>query len=280
MCTLLAFRFSVIVFLTIFLRFVNEMPTIKEFESLLDSKLQPIQTKLDGLVKQMNDNYTALQAKLDLLEARNASLEAENATLTKKLQTCETSLNNLEQYSRRECVEISGIPEVKEENTDDIVIKVGSLIGLDIEKHDISISHRLPKPSYSAAVREGPRASSNASSRAPNIIVKFVRRETRDRFYKGRKLLRDKSTRDLDLARYSENKIYISENLTQANKDIFKESLQVKKDLKYKFIWTFYGRTYLRKDSESPVVAILKLSDLDILKQDGGVHSSSANPNG
>ena len=256
------------------------MPTIKEFESLLDSKLQPIQTKLDGLVKQMNDNYTALQAKLDLLEARNASLEAENATLMKKLQTCETSLNNLEQYSRRECVEISGIPEVKEENTDDIVIKVGSLIGLDIEKHDISISHRLPKPSYSAVVREGPRASSNASSRAPNIIVKFVRRETRDRFYKGRKLLRDKSTRDLDLARYSENKIYISENLTQANKDIFKESLQVKKDLKYKFIWTFYGRTYLRKDSESPVVAILKLSDLDILKQDGGVHSSSANPNG
>ena len=169
---------------------------------------------------------------------------------------------------------------MKEENTDNIVIKVGSLIGLDIEKHDISISHRLPKPSYSAAVREGPRASSNASSRAPNIIVKFVRRETRDRFYKGRKLLRDKSTRDLDLARYSENKIYISENLTQANKDIFKESLQVKKDLKYKFIWTFYGRMYLRKDSESPVVAILKLSDLDILKQDGGVHSSSANPNG
>ena len=93
MCTLLALRFSVIVFLTIFLRFVNEMPTI------LDSKLQPIQTKLDGLVKQMNDNYTALQAKLDLLEARNASLEAENATLMKKLQTCETSLNNLEQYS-------------------------------------------------------------------------------------------------------------------------------------------------------------------------------------
>ena len=77
--------------------------------------------KLDGLVKQMNDNYTALQAKLDLLEARNASLEAENATLTKKLQTCETSLNNLEQYSRRECVEISGIPEVKEENTGTIL---------------------------------------------------------------------------------------------------------------------------------------------------------------
>lgn len=275
-----AFHFSVVVFFTISLRFANEMPTIKEFESLLDSKLQPIQAKLNDLVKQMNDNYTVLHTKLELLEARNASLEAENATLTNRLQTYETCLNNLEQYSRRECVEISGIPEVKEENTDNIVIKVGSLIGLDITKDDISVSHRLPKPSYSAAVREGPRASSNASSRTPNIIVKFVRRETRDHFYKGRKLLRDKSTRDLDLARYSENKIYISENLTQANKDLFKESLKVKKDLKYKFILTFYGRTYLRKDSESPVVAILKTSDLDILKQDGGVHSSSANQTG
>ena len=159
----------------------------KEFESLLDSKLQPLQAKLDDLVKQMNDNYTALQRKLDLLEARNASLEAENATLTNRLQSCETCLNNLEQYSRRECVEISGIPEVKDENTDDIVIKVGSLIGLHLAKNDISVSHRLPKRSYSAALREGPRqASSTSSSRAPNIIVKFVRRETRDHFYKGR----------------------------------------------------------------------------------------------
>ena len=72
----------------------------------------------------------------------------------------------------------------------------------------------------------------------------------------------------------------VAENLTQANKDLFKESLKVKKDLKYKFIWMFYGRTYLRKDSESPVVAIQKKSDLDILKQDGGVHSFPANPTG
>ena len=55
---LVAFRFSFVVFFTIYLCFENEMPTIKEFESLLDSKLQPIQAKLDDLVKQMNDNYT------------------------------------------------------------------------------------------------------------------------------------------------------------------------------------------------------------------------------
>ena len=118
-------------------------------------------------------------------------------------------------------------------------------------------------------------------ARAPNVIVKFVRRETRDHFYKGTKHSRDKSTRDLGLAIYWDNKIYLSENLTQAKKDLFKESLKVRKGLKYKFMWTFYGRTYLRKDPESPVVALQKKSDLDILKQDGGVHSfPAANPTG
>ena len=129
---LVAFRFAFVVLFTIYLCFENEMPTIncKEFEPLLDRKLQPIQAKLDDLVKQMNDNFTALQTKLDLLEARNASLVAENAPLSNRLQSCETRLNNLEQYFRRECIEISSIPEVKDENTDDIVIKVDQHYGM------------------------------------------------------------------------------------------------------------------------------------------------------
>ena len=113
-----------------------------------------------------------------------------------------------------------------------------------------------------------------------NLHLKFVRRELGDRFYKARKFLRDKTTDDLDLGLHSENKIYISENLTQINKDLFKDSLKVKKDLKYKYIWTFYGCIYLYRDSQSPAVAINKKLDLDVLKQDGRVHPSSPQPTG
>ena len=70
MYMLSAFHFSVFVFFTISLRFTYEMPSIKEIESLLDSKLQPIQAKLDDLGKQMNENYAALQKKITLLKAR------------------------------------------------------------------------------------------------------------------------------------------------------------------------------------------------------------------
>ena len=83
---------------------IKRRPSLKDLESLLESKLKPIQTqaphhsRLDALFKKVDDNYKALQARLDSLEARNASLEAENAKLVSKLQFCEASLNNLEQY--------------------------------------------------------------------------------------------------------------------------------------------------------------------------------------
>ena len=60
-----------------------------------------INSRLGDIFKKVDDNYKALKAILDSLEARNASLQAENAKLASKLQYCEASLNNLEQYSRR-----------------------------------------------------------------------------------------------------------------------------------------------------------------------------------
>ena len=59
----------------------NNKPSLKDLESLFDSKLKPIHSRLDDLFKKVDDNYKALQARLDSLEARNARLEAENANL-------------------------------------------------------------------------------------------------------------------------------------------------------------------------------------------------------
>ena len=59
----------------------NDKPSLKDLESLFDSKLKPIHSRLDDLFKKVDDNYKALQARLDSLEARNVSLEAESANL-------------------------------------------------------------------------------------------------------------------------------------------------------------------------------------------------------
>ena len=53
---------------------------------------------------------------------------------------------------------------------------MGQLIGVTIDKQDISIDHRLP----------------DTKGKKDRFIVKFVRREKRDEFYKSRKHLAGK----------------------------------------------------------------------------------------
>jgi hypothetical protein len=66
-------------------------------------------------------------------------------------------VSNIEQYSRRDCVEKSGLSEESDEDTNALTNKVGSLKGVKINESDISVSHRLPlkrqSQSYSLRLR-------------------------------------------------------------------------------------------------------------------------------
>ena len=98
---------------------------------------------------------------------------------TKKLQDLSGAHNDLEQYVRRECVEIRGIPlpsSHSKEDTNEIVLKVAKLMGVDIEDRDISISHRL----------RNSESYKGKGNKSPPIVVKFVRRISKDKFYKAR----------------------------------------------------------------------------------------------
>lgn len=151
-----------------------------------------------------------------------------------------------------------------DEDTSDLVVELGSIIGLNIKREDISVSHRLPVKMYSQAIQNKD-ALNPGRSNIPRIIVKFVRREIKDQFYHSRKKLKDKTTRDLGLSRFAENKIYISESLSRRKKELFNECLKFKREWHFKFIWTNSGKIYLRKDSTSPVRIISSLKNLEDL---------------
>ena len=93
-----------------------------------------------------------------------------------------------------------------------------------------------------------------------NLILKFVRREVRDNFYRARRNLKDKSARNLGFI--STNRIFVSESLTEMNKNLFNKCLKVRRDLGFKLIWTHMGKIKLRKDERSPVVNIHSIDDI------------------
>ena len=48
-----------------------------------------------------------------------------------------------------------------------------------------------------------------------------------------------------------DNKIFISESLTESNRELFQQCLEAKKDLNYDFVWTRNRKIYMRYESYS-----------------------------
>ena len=235
------------------------MPTLttEKLEKILDEKLSPLSEQLKealAMVNSLNTKYDKMEETLVVLQEENKALKEEHASLKAQvlssandLKSVQKSLNDLEQYTRRDSVEIRGIPlpeESQEEDTNEIVLQLSQKMGIPLERKDISVSHRIR----------------SRSSVDPAIIVKFVRREVRERLYRARKRLKSITTADFGFS--VEKKIFINESLTPKNKELFKDCLRFKKDKSYKFLWTNAGKIFLRRNTDSPVILINSSVDI------------------
>jgi hypothetical protein len=93
----------------------------------------------------------------------------------------ELRLDELEQYVRRDCLAITGIPAAVKENPMKLVQELSEVIGVDLAVSDISIVHCLPS---TRKVKD-------------RLIVKFNRRLKKQEIYARRKKLKSKRVKDL-----------------------------------------------------------------------------------
>ena len=117
----------------------------------------------------------------------NASLKAEILKSSNEVKFLKKSLNDLEQYTRRDCLEIRGIPlptlpstPTDLDQTNEVVLQIAEKIGVPMQKSDISISHRVPSRKQ---------LTDDGIPIPPAIIVKFVKREIRENLSRARKTL-------------------------------------------------------------------------------------------
>ena len=118
-----------------------------------------------------------------------------------KVVSLEINQNMLEQYGRRNNIEVSGIPDsVGDNDLEEKVISVSANVGIDVKSNDIEACHRIGK--------------SRNSSKKP--IVRFTNRKFAKQALCNRKKLKSigKSTLGFN------NDVLINENLTPVNKKI------------------------------------------------------------
>ena len=102
---------------------------VKNSQDFISSKFDEVLNAIDGL----RSNYNVLREENTQLKQRVNQLE-------NKIASIDNECESLKQYSKRDLVEVHGIPENVEEDTDDLAQHVAELIDVHLEPGDISIS--------------------------------------------------------------------------------------------------------------------------------------------
>ena len=100
-------------------------------EVLCDADIKKITDAMETLFdKKLDDLISRVVLKVtEKMAGQMEALKVENARLKDRVERLEIAADSAEQYSRRNCLRISGIAEVENESTDDIVLEMADQLG-------------------------------------------------------------------------------------------------------------------------------------------------------
>lgn len=240
----------------------------KEFlTSLFESFKQEVFSELKNHAQQLQEFKTSFEFfsnKIDEISKTTEELKVQNKEIIRENEICkqnnlkltqrvnelEVKVRDLEQYSRRNNIEISGLPKTPGENVMDILRDVGRAIGVEVAASGVVAVHRVP--TYNKA-------------RIPPIVAKFTTRDQRDAWMQGyrqkKTLMASDVNKGLPTAR-----IYIGEHLTPANKLMLKQLKDTGKELNIKYIWCREGKFFARKAEGERSVRVADVHELASIK--------------
>lgn len=175
-------------------------------------------------------------------------LKVENCNLRKQVASLGSRLDDAEQYSRRNTVEIHGIPAEKGENVATLVKTVGQALGYPVDDGMVDACHRLRG-------RDG-------SGRPPGIIVKMLRRGDAEALLQKRRVKRNLTTHDLGLTSRPAQSVYVNESLAPGRRKLLHAASQIRKEKGYKYLWIRGGKILMRKDEGERVRVVVSTDDL------------------
>ena len=160
--------------------------------------------------------------------------------------------DRLEQYTRKNSLEIHGVPESAYSTTEEVVLKLAEALEVPITPQDVEISHKLK--------RKGNKP----------IIVKFANHKIKSNIYKSRAKLKNIQVSNLfpsstAATRVAGDRIFLYENLTSYRKKIVNRANEMRRDGLLLSVWTLDGKIYVKTSPEGRPIKINDLENLENL---------------
>ena len=154
-------------------------------------------SNLCNQISKLNDTISQLHSTNEKIRSDLTVVKNVNAKLEERIISLEKSQAKSEQYSRRNNIELSGIPnDIPEDNLEKVVIGICHDSDVEIEPKDIDGCHRLPASRYSR--------DSNK-----RVIVKFVNRKHPEAMLRNKKSISNKDFSHLNV----HGKVFVSVSL-------------------------------------------------------------------
>lgn len=203
----------------------------------------------------LNQNMKEITKVLNDYGSRIRDIDDDSNTLRFDMNGLDIRIDNLEQASYMNSLEIQGVPLQEPDDPARIVCNIGTLISCTTSPDDWSNIHRqYRKPKQ---------------DKIPSIIVFFKETSKRDDFLAASKshsgiLMSKLGLNDND---QDDKFIYINEHLTNPRKKLFYAAKVFKKENGFKYLWTKNGRIYLKKDDDSQTVNVNFYTNLNRLNE-------------
>lgn len=221
---------------------VDALDEIKATVDSVEQAVQEMAKKYDEVISQMkqqNADITGLKKRVEKLEVKVNDFE---------IGKLKQELNDLDQYSRRLNLEIHGMPYHAGENLLDKLNRLADDLDVPhLSDQDVEAVHRLPPK----------RKTDNASKTetVPPILVRFFSRKIRDSWLAKKSELRK-----------TKSKIFLNENLTAQNKQLFWKMKTRAVEREYQFVWHKSGKLFVRRSPRDRVIRIITMDDLEKIK--------------
>ena len=199
---------------------------------------------LKASLKKTKDENKALKISLAALNTRLTATEKELQNQSAECEQLWENLDHLEQYSRKNSLEIHGVPQDAYTSTEHVVIKAAEALHITVEPEEIEISHKI--------------------NQGRSILVKFCSHKTKAKIYKERTKLRHVKIADLfpGYPSTAQHRIFGNENLTAFRRSLIEAANKRRKDGSLYSVWSLDGKIYVKCTPEGSPVRILTEEDL------------------
>ena len=184
-------------------------------------------------IRKVNENFVKLESEINIVKQVNT-------LLNKRVIDMERQCWANAQFSRRECLEIAGIPrDVSNENLESKVLEVFSKVGCEILSRVIEACHRL--------------------TNNDRVIVKFLQRKDCDQVMSVKRDLRKVKLEDIGLR--GSNSIFVNPSLCPYYRMLWSKSKRLLDLGKINNFFVSSGKIKIRLQENSKPLAITHVED-------------------